>query len=106
MKQWRNNKVLSRDMYDRIASDEQFGDEYIFRQMLHSLIQDIPIEELEGIFRMEKLDPDSDELEKLWQLRVKGKLDPHEEARLEQLLELKQQGLVRFEVMAKNCFQI
>lgn len=104
MNTWRNNKTLSREMYDSIASDERFGDEYIFRQMLHSLIQDMPIKELERIFQMEKLDPDSDEFERLWQLRVKGKLDSYEKAILELLIDLKRRRLVQFGVMTKNCY--
>ena len=57
----------------QLLDNSDLNDEYIFRQLYHRIIEDIPIHELRGLFISRKIDPFSKESEdKLTDIKTPG----------------------------------
>jgi hypothetical protein len=73
-----------------------FTDEFIFKSMLHKLIEYMPIKALENIFELIKIDPNSEESRKKLS-DLKTRIGEKEFIQM-----LKQRELIRYEVMIQS----
>jgi phosphoenolpyruvate carboxylase len=53
-------KVIS-----ELFNNKRFKDEYFFRNLAHKIVSEMPLEELHKLIKLTKIDPNSDESEKV-----------------------------------------
>jgi hypothetical protein len=72
-----------------LLNNTQVNDEYLFRDLARKMVSEIPLEELHKLIKLTKIDPNSDESEKV----LRENMDRF---KIEQIHQLKSQGFILY----------
>ena len=82
----RSEIKVTREMFN----NTEINDEYLFRELAIKIVDEIPLDELHKLFKLTKIDPHSDESQKV--LR-----DSRDIFEIEQIMELRRQHVILYQ---------